>query len=178
MKKLLTVIVSSSLVFASCDFLQGYIKGTAASAEDSLSAKENYVAVRDMSITQANAYSDLFLDSAAVAQYIQQQQLPDTTARRLRSFYNSRNYQSAWFTTTGFTEQGRSFWSGVDARSDSFTIEKESRVRIDSLMEEDSLQLAASDSLFIESELALTREFVNSAKDEWTCTFSFCPLKK
>ena len=117
MKKLLTVCVSLAIVLSSCDFLQGYIKGTSASAEDSLQASADYMAARDRSITAANAYSDIFLDSAAVENFIQSHRVNDTVARRMRSFYNGRNYQAAWVTSNGFTEQGRSFWNQVDSLS-------------------------------------------------------------
>lgn len=170
MKKLLTIIVGSSLLFTSCDFLQGYIKGSSASNEDSLAAKDFYVVERDMSITTENAYSDLFLDSAAVETYIQTQKLNDETARKVRSFYNSRNYQAAWMSSMGFTEQGRGFW-GTAANEkeapDSIKLKVASKNRIDSLMELDTLQLTATDSLFVQTELTLTQEFVHSAKAVW-----------
>ncbi len=66
---------------------------------------------RDYSITASNSYSDLFLDSTAVENFITEKKLNDTLTRRLRSFYNARNYQFAWFSNDGVTEQGRSFWN-------------------------------------------------------------------
>ncbi|MGV3656390.1 MAG: L,D-transpeptidase family protein, partial [Chitinophagaceae bacterium] len=169
MKKLLTVFVSLGVVLSSCDYLQGYIKGTNASAEDSLQAKGDYMALRDRSITAENAYSDIFLDSAAVENFIQKKNIGDAEARKMRSFYNGRNYQAAWLSSTGFTEQGRGFWNMVDSVNtniaDSSTQHKNSQVLIDSLMEEDSLQVTAADSLFIQTELMLTHEFVNEARD-------------
>ena len=147
MKKLLTIIVGSSLLFTSCDFLQGYIKGSSASNEDSLAAKDFYVAERDMSITAENAYSDLFLDSAAVENFIQTQKVADETARKLRSFYNSRNYQAAWMSSAGFTEQGRGFWGTTTNEKkdkDSTQLKADAKTRIDSLMEMDTLQLTAA----------------------------------
>lgn len=167
MKKLLTILVSFSFVLTSCDYLQGYIKGTSASAEDSLAAKEDYIAERDRSITAANAYSDLFLDSTAVESFIQANAIADTTARRMRSFYNSRNYQAAWMTSNGFTEQGRGFWNRIDSaqtNGDSAALQQNTNVLIDSLMEEDTLHLNAADSLFVKTELTLTQQFVQQAK--------------
>lgn len=52
---------------------------------------------RDYSIKSSNSYSDLFLDSNAVEDFIAEKKLNDTLARRMRSFYNARNYQFAWF---------------------------------------------------------------------------------
>src|SRR5688572_16308161 len=111
MKKVLTAMVGIVIVLSSCDNLMGYFKGANKTAEDSSAAKENLTVVKDASITAANSYSNLFLDSAAVETYIQKNQVSDTTARRIRSFYNQRNYQFAWLSGDGFTEQGRGLWN-------------------------------------------------------------------
>ena len=66
---------------------------------------------RDESITVNNAYSTLFFDSTAMESFIASQSLGDTLADRMRSFYNSRNYQFAWFDSTGLTENVYSFLS-------------------------------------------------------------------
>lgn len=170
MKKLFTILIGSSLIFSSCDFLQGYIKGSAASNEDSSVAKDVYVSARDMSITAENAYSDLFLDSAALENYIKGEKVTDETARKLRSFYNSRNYQAAWMSSVGFTQQGRGFWSIASDKKtnkDSLQLDKPVRNRIDSLMELDTLNFTTADSLFVQTELSLTQQFVHSNKAKW-----------
>ena len=47
--------------------------------------------------------------------YITNRQLADKKiANRIRSFYNARNYQYAWFSTQGLTEQSRFFWNQYD----------------------------------------------------------------
>ncbi len=69
------------------------------------------VVVRDTTITPVNAYSDIFFDSLKLENIIAQESFPDTFSQRLRNFYNSRNYQYAWFTDTGFTEQTPAFWN-------------------------------------------------------------------
>ncbi|HEU4471505.1 MAG TPA: hypothetical protein VFR58_10495, partial [Flavisolibacter sp.] len=55
------------------------------------------VSKRDYSITKANSYSTLFMDSTAMEKFIAGKKLSDSVARRMRSFYNTRNYQFAWF---------------------------------------------------------------------------------
>src|SRR3954463_1995011 len=66
---------------------------------------------RDVTITPQNAYTDLFLDTPAVEKFIADYQMDDSTAQELRSFYNSRNYQYAWFVKDGISEHGVSFWN-------------------------------------------------------------------
>lgn len=185
MKKLLTVLIGSSLLFTSCDYLQGYIKGASANAEDSLAARDFYMASRDMSITAENAYSDIFLDSAAIENYIQKNSLPDSTARKMRSFYNSRNLQAAWLSSAGFTEQGRGLWNMLDneiAGADSNHLKENQKQRIDSLMEVDTLQVTSADSIFVQTELTLTQQFVHTAKASFDSTNSlhtfYLPARK
>ncbi len=73
------------------------------------------VTARDYSVTKANAYNDMFLDSMSMERYIANRQLSDKKiSRRIRSFYNARNYQYAWFSTNGLTEQTRFFWNQYD----------------------------------------------------------------
>src|SRR3954447_25435023 len=52
---------------------------------------EKKVSKRDYSITKANSYSTLFLDSTNMEQFIANKKLDDKIARRMRSFYNTRN---------------------------------------------------------------------------------------
>ncbi len=77
----------------------------------SVNAKEKKVSKRDYSITKENAYNDLFLDTADVENFLLKNKIPDSIAARIRSFYNARNYQFAWFSSTGLTEQAFGFWS-------------------------------------------------------------------
>jgi murein L,D-transpeptidase YcbB/YkuD len=64
---------------------------------------------RDKGITMANSYSELFFDSTAMEAFISKEAVADSLADRIRSFYNSRNYQFAWFDSTGIAEYVRSF---------------------------------------------------------------------
>src|SRR5438105_12588426 len=78
---------------------------------DNKPESEKKISKRDYSITKENAYNDLFLDSMTVEKFITQKKLPDKISRRIRSFYNTRNYQFAWFSTNGLTEQALGFWN-------------------------------------------------------------------
>ena len=69
--------------------------------------KSKKISARNLSITPSNSYSDLFLDSATVENYIMEKKIPDSIAWRIRSFYNSRNFEFASFSFSnpydGFT---------------------------------------------------------------------------
>ena len=124
--------------------------------------------VRNTQITPANSYSDLFLDSISIEQFIQQKKLTDDESRALRSFYNYRNGQFAWFNTFGFSEQGRGFWNLKDA----YKTELQDTVlqkRMDTLLSIHSLTINRFDTSIASVELALTQgylQFYNANRDK------------
>src|SRR5688500_11014575 len=60
------------------------------------------VVVRDTTITPANAYSDLFFDSLRLDRFVSNTSWHDSLEKSMLNFYNTRNYQYAWFTKQGF----------------------------------------------------------------------------
>ncbi|HMF71088.1 MAG TPA: L,D-transpeptidase family protein [Flavitalea sp.] len=101
---------------------------------------------RDLSITKANAYSDLFLDSTTVEKFISDQKLKDSLANDLRRFYNLRNFQFAWFSSDGPNEQTLSFRSLYDYDKDSGVSRKSLDNRLDDILTNDSLREVSADS--------------------------------
>ena len=175
MKNLLILLSLASL---SCQNLEGYFKNT---KDHEARVAEGEPAVRDQSITPATSYSDLFLDSAAVESYIQRQGFAAADAQQIRNFYNQRNYQFAWFASDGFTEQGRGLWnmytvSDSTDENDKQKATKKLQARVDSLITIDTLQVTASDSAIMQTEIQLTRHFVHFAKSGKTALS--VPVKK
>ncbi|RYZ22549.1 MAG: hypothetical protein EOO10_21645, partial [Chitinophagaceae bacterium] len=99
MKKMLTGIVAASLL-TSCTQVGGWFGSDSDSTQNLNSETAHRAKIfRDESITKENAYSDLFLDSAALDNYIKQKNTPGDKAQRMREFYLVRNNQYAWFTS-------------------------------------------------------------------------------
>jgi murein L,D-transpeptidase YcbB/YkuD len=121
------------------------------------------ISKRDYSITEANSYSDLFLDSVGMERFIATKKLPDSLSRRMRSFYNTRNYQFTWFTSGGLTEQARAFWNLHDYvttyDNDTSLRDKALQKRMDALIVEENLAASASGD-FVQTELTLTQHFI------------------
>ena len=122
---------------------------------------------RDITITPQNSYSDLFIDSSKVDQFIGNEKMTSEEERAFRNFYIRRNYQFAWMNSDGLTEQGRGFWNLYTYNDDSTgdKVSKQLRLRMDTLTEKDSFDLQPGDSSIIQTELALTFEFVKYLKD-------------
>jgi murein L,D-transpeptidase YcbB/YkuD len=122
---------------------------------------------RNADITPANSYSDLFMDSTVVEQFIQAKKLSTDDAKSFRSFYNYRNLQFAWFTSLGFTEQAKGFWNLQD-KFESKT-DKALRLKMDTLLNMDTLIISRFDTSILNTELALTNaylQFYRSNRDK------------
>lgn len=66
---------------------------------------------RDQSITIANSYNPLFLDSISVVQFIQANGWVKEFEAQFIDFYTSRNFEYAWFDSTGLSEQAHHFYN-------------------------------------------------------------------
>ncbi|MDQ3277443.1 MAG: L,D-transpeptidase family protein [Bacteroidota bacterium] len=158
MKRFLIYLTLISSVFVACQ----NAGSTGENVGDEQDEKKN-MSRRNYFITKENSYSDLFMDSTAVEKYITEKALPDSLARRMRSFYNTRNFQFAWFTSEGLTEQARSFWNLHDYVTtydrDTSLRDKALQKKMDALIVEENLSASASPN-YIQTELSLTQHFI------------------
>ena len=160
MKKLLLSTIIAVSLFA--------CKSKTDNKKDSKNTKtelEKKVTKRDFSITSANAYNDIFLDSVAMEKFIVDTKQNDSIIRRMRSFYNARNYQYAWFASDGLTEQARGFWN---LQSYYTTINKDTAANfkvltglMDRLETVEKLKVSTSDKNILSAEFLLTAHFIN-----------------
>ncbi len=126
---------------------------------------EKKISKRDFSINPANAYSDLFFDSMLLVKFLADNKADDRIIRRMTSFYNARNYQFAWFSGNGLTEQARGFWNMHNYQT---TYTNDTALKDKSLQqimdgysgEEDSFTVSSSDRNIINTELKLTQHFI------------------
>lgn len=134
---------------------------------DETSKKNKKISKRDLSITPANSYTDLFFDSTRLIAYLEEKGISDSISRRMISFYNARNYSFAWFSSDGLTEQARGFWNlhdyektyGADTSLRDKTLEK----TMDNLIAEESFTVNAENKKYLETELTLTQHFIKYA---------------
>ena len=139
--------------------------------ETSEQKEEKKISKRAYGINKSNSYSDLFLDSTVMEKYILEKKLPDSISRRIRSFYNTRNYQFAWFTSKGLTEQARGFWNLHDYHTtynhDSLLHNKTLQRRMDDLIAEEGLSISATNKTYINTELTLTNHFIQYVMNQY-----------
>jgi len=131
----------------------------------SLPREASAAPVRDLSITSANAYNNLFLDSNAVETFIKNKNLPANEAAEIRNFYNSRNFEYAWFSEDGLTPEAKNFWnaytySELSGQKDDKK-EKSLAIQMDTLLNKtDTISISTTDSSYINSEIAITQKFI------------------
>ncbi len=115
---------------------------------------------RDTTVTPQNAYTDLFLDSAAVARFFKS--ADDTLKAQVRNFYNARNYEFAWFSEDGITPQAEGFWNGhedyINGVGDSSVHDPILHTIMDTLLYADNMFQPDRKTL-METEMRLTRHF-------------------
>ncbi len=164
MKRVMIAAVIGCLVTTSCTQVAGWFGSAPDSTKGEAVDSSSYAAwARDETITESNAYSDLFLDSTSLENYIQKEKLNDSSARAIRNFYLVRNYQYAWFTSNGMTEQARGLWNL--RQEDSATANNKFKEHMDSVVQNDSLTIMRGDTSFVETELDLTKELVQYAQN-------------
>lgn len=171
MKFTLLPVVAAILLFTSCKSPK---KETATEAtpdienvdeivRDTVQAKK--VTDRDFSVTKENAYNDMFLDSLAMERYISNRQLADKKiARRIRSFYNARNYQYAWFSSKGLTEQSRFFWNQYDYAvthlKDTTLVNSVFYKQAEKYLNQEKVAVSTKDSMILNTEFGFTEHFI------------------
>jgi len=89
----------------SCNFLDEK------SEDEKIVKEEKPVTKVDITIDTSNSFNTYFLDETNLQQILQKNNLGDTLTNRIQSFYNSRNYQFAWFSREGLPEHTLSFWN-------------------------------------------------------------------
>ena len=124
--------------------------------------KEEKAIQPDKSITPANAYNNFFLDSTAVEDYLTNAALPEDLSLKFRNFYYSRNFQYAWLSANGLTEQARGFWNlqNTAVKDNDSLINKDLNKRVNALLEDDDVTLTANQQNTVATELMLTRFFL------------------
>lgn len=156
MKRIFLYILAGLTIITSCKNKE--------KQEDQKDSNGNKISKRNYSITKANSYSSLFLDSTVMEKFIADNKLDEEITRRMRSFYNARNYQYAWFSNDGLTEQARGFWNlheyATTYSGDTTLKNKKLQNQMDEYVYDASLNLTANNNTVINTELQLTQHFI------------------
>lgn len=153
MKKIISILFLLTLVSISCN--------ENGAAKKNVDKKEKKISKRHYGITKANSYNDLFLDSMNVVNYISDNHIPDSVARRMISFYNTRNYEYAWFSSGGLSEQAMGFSSLLNFTGDTSRQQKKLQNRMDDLLADTDLSISGNSKSIIQTEINLTERLID-----------------
>ncbi len=154
--KIFTTFILSALVLASCNDSSN----ASATAKEPPPAAQKSIPPRDRSINSQNAFNDIFLDSGSVEQFITAEKLNDTVSAAMRGFYNARNFEFAWFSTSGLIEQAFSLRSLYSSENDADAFNKSLESRFDRLRAENDKTVEAKNPSIIKTELQITERFI------------------
>jgi murein L,D-transpeptidase YcbB/YkuD len=162
--KFLSILLVGGLFLGACNSKKS--DGGSASGDDDSEKTEatKKVTKRRYFINEQNSYSNFFFDSASLTKYFADNKVSDSLTRRMISFYNNRNYQYAWFTQTGPTEQARGFWNMYEY----YLSYEPDKVVEDAPLKKDMDRYTASDDTdwsgrqknLLNTELKLTEHFI------------------
>lgn len=133
-------------------------------------ARREFTSIRDTSVTTANAFSDLQMDSVSLAGYIRENNLGESTARQLVNFYLERNYHYAWFTTDGLAEHGKAFWNHYrnhKAAIGDTSTRNSSLYRFMHTVVNDDAEAGMQPAEIMQKELELTLHFMSFARQAY-----------
>lgn len=152
--------------------------------------KEEFpISPRDYSIDTTNSYSHFFLDSLTVDKFIKNAQFSPSLGNRIIGFYNKRNYQFAWFSNDGPTEQGRGFWNMYSyyLQNENSKVISDSNLvtQMNRYMDDKSFDWHFKNKDLIATEMLLTKHFISYALKNYEQWFvdgteleKFVPAKK
>lgn len=171
MNKIIALLLSCAIIVVSCS--DNKSKPTKSDRPE-----------RNITINKTNSYSTLFTDSATLESFIKEQKLNDSISNDMREFYYSRNFQFAWFSGDGLTEQTFAFRSLYDY-SNGNNKKKPLDFKLDNLMLNDSLKSLRASRNLTKTELLFTWRFIQYLWDNYpnkkahqTLLVNFVPAKK
>ncbi len=122
--------------------------------------------VRDVSITAATSFNDLFMDSLELAQFLNNNPTYQTYTEQFNDFYKDRNYGYAWFDSSGLSEQASNFrnlqLNYISSFEDSSLYQPEMENLLN-MFTQSGKKNKTPDSLVLKAELLLTGQFFRYA---------------
>jgi len=161
MNKLISILLFTSLIACNSN---SQSKEDENDNADSGGSSQKKISKRDYSISPSTAYNSIFFDSLKLEEFITREKVDAGIGRRLRSFYNTRNYQFAWFSPDGLTEQARGFWNlhsyHTTYTKDTALSDKKLASTMNNLITDGSFPVSATNASYINTELKLTEHFI------------------
>ena len=145
MKKTISVIAALCFIVVACN------------------NKQKKAVVVDATITQQTSFNSLFFDSVQLDNFIAKDSSLQKFRQAFFDFYKHRNYEFAWFDTTGIVEQAQNFYNlqnnYITQIHDSTIYNPTLQVLYNHLNNKPHYRPTEKDSLMFKTEILLTGQF-------------------
>ncbi|HTN36840.1 MAG TPA: L,D-transpeptidase family protein [Arachidicoccus sp.] len=123
----------------------------------------------DQTITPQTSYNNLFLDSNAIRSFIAKDSIYKPFEEMFINFYRHRNFEFAWFDTSGLVEQAYNFINllNADAKSMKASDSSLGDKRLARILDrfDDTMPKNITHAEIVKSELTMTGEFFRHAEE-------------
>ena len=123
--------------------------------------------VTDKSITKQTSFNNLFIDSNKINGFIASHPQYQNFQQQYSDFYKQRNFECAWFDSSGITEQAYNFinllGNAVNTYNDSSLYNKELSKEVDAFKKDTADTVITATPDITETELMLTGQFFSYA---------------
>ncbi len=117
----------------------------------------------DNSINKKTSFNNLFIDSNAINSFLASHPEYQKYSQQYSDFYKLRNYQCAWFDSSGMIEQAFNFMNlignAVNVYNDSSLYNKQLENEVDSFKTDTADTIIKTSPDIVETELKLTGQF-------------------
>jgi murein L,D-transpeptidase YcbB/YkuD len=117
----------------------------------------------DRSITKQTSFNNLFIDSTRINEFLSKHQEYQKYQPQYADFYKQRNYECAWFDSSGISEQAYNFMNllgnAVNTYNDSSLYNKALSKDIDAFKKDTADTVVSTTPDITETELMLTGQF-------------------
>jgi murein L,D-transpeptidase YcbB/YkuD len=124
------------------------------------------VVQRDTTINKSTSFNNLFFDSARIDAFIAGNPQYVAFAEQFKDFYSHRNYQYAWFDTSGLAEQANNFINLQNSYINDFADSSLFNASLQTLVDTFNTQKtkpSLSDAKIMQTEMFLTGQFFQYA---------------
>jgi murein L,D-transpeptidase YcbB/YkuD len=124
------------------------------------------VGQRDTTINKSTSFNNLFFDSARIDAFIAGNPQYVAFAEQFKDFYSHRNYQYAWFDTSGLAEQANNFINLQNSYINDFADSSLFNASLQTLVDTFNTQKtkpSLSDNKVMQAEMLLTGQFFQYA---------------
>ena len=121
----------------------------------------------DKSITKQTSFNNLFIDSNKINSFVASHPEYQKFQQQYSDFYKQRNFESAWFDSSGITEQAYNFMNllgnAVNIYNDSSLYNKELSKEVDAFKKDTADTVITTTPDITQTELMLTGQFFTYA---------------